>query len=200
MIQNLNLYPEYLRPKPVVLPFRQGLALTVMVLIALLSVIAVLAWKNKTISNHLRELTNEFDSIQSEIKDFEDQNVKKSVDLLLQKKEAVSRRTFDKRTALLSFLDEKSFGYSGGYSKYFYALAKQHVNGLWLTKVYLKEDANEMKINGVAESSDLVPKYIQNLEQESAFDNVVLTDVQLERSKIYENYIEFEFSVSQSLE
>lgn len=54
----------------------------------------------------------------------------------------------------------------GGYSDYFLALARQHMNGLWLTGITIGEAGENLKLEGRTVDAINVPRYVQRLAAE----------------------------------
>lgn len=59
------------------------------------------------------------------------------------------------------------FGNTDGYSPYFKALARQSVDGLWLTGVAITSAGNELELRGRALQPALVPAYFARLARET---------------------------------
>lgn len=60
-------------------------------------------------------------------------------------------------------------GSAGGYSDYLRGLARQSVNGLWLTGFSVGTDARRLEIRGRVLDPALLPEYIRRLNAEPAF-------------------------------
>lgn len=58
------------------------------------------------------------------------------------------------------------FGDSDGYSRYFTALARQRVDGLWLTAVTVAEGGTQIGVTGNVLQASMVPQYMARLAQE----------------------------------
>lgn len=68
--------------------------------------------------------------------------------------------------AVLDVLRGGSLGNTEGYSEYLRAFARQTVSGLWLTEFTITGAGMDMAIGGRTLRPDLVPQYIQRLNQE----------------------------------
>ena len=56
-----------------------------------------------------------------------------------------------------------------GFAQYLLGLARQHVQGLWLTEINLQQSGETMSMQGRALQPELVPRYIQGLRAETVF-------------------------------
>ena len=61
---------------------------------------------------------------------------------------------------------DQSLGVRQGYSPYFVALARQHLDGLWLTKIVVAGAGQDVTLGGRAVKAELVPSYLQRLSRE----------------------------------
>lgn len=69
---------------------------------------------------------------------------------------------------IATVLNKGEVGNTDGFGTYFKALARQNVQGLWLTGVDIEDAGQHMSLRGRAMQADLVPAYIARLQQESA--------------------------------
>jgi hypothetical protein len=85
--------------------------------------------------------------------------------------------------AVLEVLQGGSLGNTQGYSAYLRALARQSVNGLWLTAFSIKGAGKEMAIAGRTLRPELVPAYIQRLNQETVIQGGSFTALEMQQPK-----------------
>lgn len=91
-----------------------------------------------------------------------------------QRNVALAQEVADAEAGLRILQDAKqmllrgNFGSAVGYSAYLSALARQSVNGVWLTGLTIS--GNDLSIEGSSVRADLVPLYINRLASESAFE------------------------------
>jgi len=72
------------------------------------------------------------------------------------------------RQALLSQLHSGVSGTSGGYAQFLKALARQSLNGVWLTSIQVDNDGQNLTIRGRATQAEILTAYIQRLGREQA--------------------------------
>ena len=85
--------------------------------------------------------------------------------------------------AVLEVLQSGSLGNTQGYSGYMRAFARQAVNGLWLTEFGIKGAGKEMLLGGRTLRPELVPAYIQRLNQEAATQGRDFSALEMQRPK-----------------
>lgn len=73
------------------------------------------------------------------------------------------------RQAALSLIQGTTLGDSKGFSGQLRALARQDVDGIWLTRLVLSAAGDQTRIEGRALSAELIPLYVQDLTAEPAF-------------------------------
>lgn len=103
--------------------------------------------------------------------------------------------------AVLEVLQSGSLGNTQGYSGYMRAFARQTVNGLWLTEFGIRGAGKEMLLGGRTLRPELVPAYIQRLNQEAATQGCAFSALEMQRPKLepvskdrplkVPNYLEF---------
>lgn len=102
---------------------------------------------------------------------------------------------------VLDVLQSGSLGNTEGYSGYMRAFARQVVHGLWLTEFGIKGAGKEMLLGGRTLSPELVPAYLQRLNQEAATQGRNFAALEMQRPKVepesgdkpakMPNYLEF---------
>lgn len=86
--------------------------------------------------------------------------------------------------AVLEVLQGGSLGNTDGYSGYMRAFARQTVNGLWLTSFSIRGAGKNMAIGGRALRSELVPAYIQRLNQETVTQGRAFAALEIQQPKV----------------
>ena len=98
------------------------------------------------------------------------------------------------KEGLLRAFQTRRVGNMRGFSAHFTALARQQLDGLWLTRVEIRDDGIELV--GAAELGELVPRYLQRLGSEAAFAGTEFARLQLSRGDERDAPVEFEVSTS----
>ncbi len=79
-------------------------------------------------------------------------------------------RTLAERQAALSLIQGTTLGDTKGFSRHLRALARQDIDGIWLTHLVLSALGDQTRIEGRAIRAELIPLYVQNLTAEPAFE------------------------------
>lgn len=104
-------------------------------------------------------------------------------DAALEKRVAEMEQQLKGEEAVLEALQSGSLGNTQGYSGYMRAFARQTVNGLWLTEFGIKGAGKEMLLGGRTLRPELVPAYIQRLNQEAATQGRDFSTLEMRRPK-----------------
>lgn len=81
-------------------------------------------------------------------------------------------RMLAERQAVLNLVRSSTLGNTDGFSGKLYALARQDVDGIWLTRIMLAAGTQSTRIEGRAYRAELIPAYVQDLTAEPAFSNL----------------------------
>lgn len=78
-------------------------------------------------------------------------------------------------------LERGELGNTAGYSEYFRALARQNVQGVWLTGVSVVGAGKEIGLEGRSMQPELVPGYIQRLTREAVLQGKTFGSLEILR-------------------
>lgn len=78
--------------------------------------------------------------------------------------------TLVRQQKLVEVLREQPLGSTGGFSGPLAALAQQHREGLWLTRLVLSGGSGEMQLVGASITPERIPEYLQDLGEEPALE------------------------------
>jgi len=80
-----------------------------------------------------------------------------------------SLRMLAERQAVLNVIQGSTLGDTKGFSRHMRALARQDVDGLWLTHIVLSALGDKTRLEGRAIRAELIPLYVQGLAAETPF-------------------------------
>ena len=78
-------------------------------------------------------------------------------------------RKLAERQAVLNLIQGSALGDTRGFSRHLHALARQDVDGLWLTHIALSATGDKTRLEGRAIRAELIPLYVQGLTLETPF-------------------------------
>lgn len=122
-----------------------------------------------------RQLKGQSEQLALLMKDFSPQGKSR----LLEEEVARSSARLKQLEHLASALQTGGLGNSTGFSRYLAALARQPVNGVWLTDVSIGGDEAQLAMTGRALHADLVPAYVRALSREQVMQGRRISDLRL---------------------
>lgn len=85
------------------------------------------------------------------------------------------------RRELLANLNSSRYGNTTGFSRYLQALARQHVEGSWITGLAVINGGNDISVAGSVLQPKLAPIYLQRLSKENIFSGKRFNVLELSR-------------------
>lgn len=102
----------------------------------------------------------------------------------------------EKRREMQQLLAGRTLGNSEGMSAYMEAFARQHIQGLWLTKFTVQDGGRNLGLQGKTRSSELVPRYLEKLAGEQVLNGISFNVMQLSRPDEPTNTLDFNVSTN----
>ena len=90
--------------------------------------------------------------------------------------------SLDERTRALELLKSGAAGQTTGFAARFAALARRHVDGLWIDRLTISGTNGSMSLAGATLNADIVPEYLRNLAQEPVMAGTRFDDFSIERA------------------
>ena len=91
------------------------------------------------------------------------------------------RGDVERRRQILYVMKGQNMGNESGFSDYLLSLSRQAINGLSLEYIGLLQGGNYVELSGWTYRAELVPGYLQRLQQEDSFRNARFGDMAIER-------------------
>lgn len=101
-------------------------------------------------------------------------------------------REIEQKSSVALLLKKGPFANTRGFSGHFEALAREHVNGAWLTTIEISDGGTSLVLKGTTFSADLVPEYLQRLLREQVFAETSFNVLGMERSTTKPKEIHFQ--------
>ena len=70
---------------------------------------------------------------------------------------------------VLQILSNQKFGNTKGFTEHVKGLARQRVDGMWLTGISISRGGEHLALTGLTQQAKLLPQYLQKLSSEEAF-------------------------------
>jgi Tfp pilus assembly protein PilN len=95
------------------------------------------------------------------------------------------------RQQAINVLSEKKFGNTEGFANHFVGLARQRLQGVWLTELSFSSGGSNIGMQGSALQPELVPRFLQRLSAEEIFTGTRFRSFVMNREKETKQQIDF---------
>ncbi len=92
---------------------------------------------------------------------------------------------------VLDTLSGRTFGNTRGFAGHLAGLARQRLEGVWLTGVAIRRGGTEISLTGASLDPELVPRLLQRLSREQAFAGTEFRRFLMERSEELKGAVRF---------
>jgi Flp pilus assembly protein TadB len=200
--QQINLFnPIFLKRKKY---FSANAMLQALLLIALGSALfyGYAAYQVRLLAKQSEETSRRYAAEQLKLTRYAAEYSPQQTSLLLEQelKEAEARAAAQRE--IIETLKSGAIGNTAGFSEYMRAFARQVTNGLWLTGFSITGDAARVSMSGAALAPELLPAYIQRLNQEKVMRGKTFASLHMRQPQggpgKAARYIEFTLQSSES--
>jgi len=192
-MQQINLYHKTLKKKSLVFSFQHMVsgAVALLIVLGLIQVINEIVYYTtqsqlKDNAKLLLERSQRLTTLQASLPKLQsDSNLKAQLKQV--EKDLISKQR------VLSVLSNKKLGNTSGFTQQFTGLARQTIQGLWITRAHFIQGGTVLDIQGKSNHPDLVPKYLQALSSEEAFKGTEFNSFIIQKNTD-NNILEFKFN------
>lgn len=183
MIQQVNLYTTELRPKRE--PLGSHVAGGLLVVLAVFLVLAggFAHWNSSRALEEQRVIRHQVEALQDELAGLEKTVAARIEDPSLIKAMRELDRNVQQRRQVLAQVESLVVADGRYFSVYLEGLARQTVDGLWLTTIDLGRSASNIRLTGETRAGERVPEYLQRLSNEPAFSGSEFHSFALDRGE-----------------
>ncbi|MEW6352741.1 MAG: PilN domain-containing protein [Pseudomonadota bacterium] len=199
-MQQINLYQPIFRKQRKVFSALALFQVCLAMIAGLLLIYVYARWQVQELEQVLARLQAQQVAAVSRVEDLNKRYAGRTKSAALEQE--VARLEADvaaKQTVLQSF-SGGGFGNSAGFSKYLEGLAKQRVEGMWLTGLSISAGGGALTIFGSTLAPELVPAFLQQLGKEPAFAGAEFKTLLMERPNTDTARIDFTLRTTDSVE
>lgn len=181
MNQQINLYQPMFRRQEKVFSAMTMMQTSLLFLIVLSTIYFYGQYRINPLQIELQKFTRDVRSLQSRVDGYRRKLPQPGKSQLLDTEIARLEKELQQRRQIQDILQRQELGNAQGFSAYLKALARQHVQGTWLTRVAIDNGGKSLSLQGKTLSSELVPRYIQRLSEESTLAGLSFNVMELRR-------------------
>ncbi|MBF8269213.1 MAG: hypothetical protein HW386_922 [Gammaproteobacteria bacterium] len=126
--------------------------------------------------------TKNLDKLQTQIESIQAQSTNAVTEKLLEEEISRVSREVEEKQQIADLLRQGAFTNTEGFTRHFEAIARQHVDGTWLTDIGIANGGSTMSLDGITYSAELVPMYLERLLKEAVFAGTAFNVLGMERS------------------
>jgi hypothetical protein len=196
VVQQINLYQDEFRKKTDWLCARtlmQGIVVLA-VAMGIHSALSFLSFSN--VSRDYAQLQQDQATLARQVELARTQFPPRAKDQRLAEQIASLEADLVTKRRVLDTLGEQSFGNTAGFAAHFSALARQRIDGLWLTRLAIDQGGTQVGIRGATLEPELVPRYLQRLSDEQVFSGTEFKRLLMQRPEQDGGRIDFDLSTT----
>jgi len=194
--QQINLYQPIFRRQKKVFSAVAMLQICALFLVVFAGLYFYGQTKLQPLQEQLRKLNTDMAQLNAQMVRLETRQTSETGSKLLENEVARLTNELAKRREIQQLLSSRSLGNTAGLSDYLEAFARQHVQGLWLTRISVANGGKNLALQGKTLSSELVPAYLNKLADESVLNGMSINVMELVRPVEPANALEFRISTN----
>lgn len=181
MNQQINLYQPMFRRQEKVFSAAMMIQ-TVSLFIGLLAVIYFYGhFQIKPLEKQLTRTEANLVKLRTQVDKYRQTGEGQDKSRLLEDQISRLQRELNERRQVRDMLDGLQIGTGPGFSDLMEALARRHIEGTWLTAFEFSAGGKALSMDGRTLSSDLVPRYLQRLAEETVMADIAFNNIEMQR-------------------
>lgn len=183
MRQEINLYQEQFRPKPIAFPARRIAVIAGLALLTLLCISLLQAFSLQQSRAELLKAQAAVQGAEQKLIAYLTQYPKPQPDAQLPERIAQLEKTIAYQNSLISALTLDIDSGARGFSPFLSAMARQTVPQVWLTQIYLYDGGQQMALRGETLDPGKMPLLLTAYSREEIFRGLDFEAFSMERSQ-----------------
>jgi len=190
-LQQVNLYQEELKKQKLKYSAVMMLQL-ISVLIVIMSVVSGIKYWQLNQQQKSRVTFQQKQKIaMAELQKTQQELSVRQKDIKLVRRLAEKTKELTNKQKVLGILNQDKFGNTKGFVPHISGLARQKIDGLWLTRLKIAEGGVNVELHGTTSKPSLLPKYLQRLSAEKIFSGTEFTDMLIARQEKKTSWLDF---------
>jgi len=190
-MQQVNLYQQEFRKQSPPLSAPQALLAIAGLLLLLLGASGWRYWQAQTLGVQLDQARQQLQQSQQQLAERKKAFPEKQADPRLAQQLARLEQDLVLKQRVLRVLSGKQFGNTKGFVEQITGLARQRIEGMWLTALHIRQGGARLGMRGNALQPELLPRYLQRLGQEPVFAGVEFDTFLMQRGQQAPHWIQF---------
>lgn len=179
MRQQVNLLAPMYRKQRALFSARVSIGICLLVGVALTLIYFIAAWRGASLAGEVERLASTRDTATRRVNELAAALQGQGANPAAEAEVAALTQERDRKAQALAALALREASGTAGFSPQFIGLARQRLNGLWLTRIELS--GGQIALTGVTLSEELLPRYLRRLGGESVFAGTAFQQARVER-------------------
>lgn len=190
-LQQINLYHPSLRKQQLRYSFNALMRAVVVSVLLVVGYSAVVYWQLQNSQTQLAELQQQQNSALQRLQQIQQQFASRQKDPALQRRVLQLEQELTNKQNVVGVLSGNEFGNTKGFIGHFTGLARQRLEGLWLTHLDISNGGLNLEIKGTTLQPELLPRYLQRLSAEQAFSGTEFKTLLMARQQAKPEWLDF---------
>lgn len=190
--QQINLYQDMFREQRVPVSARQVSLLVLLLMGVLALVSAVMYWQQQGLQEQLVARQQQKAELDDRVAALRQQLETRQGDQSLQASVEALNEELSTKQRILQALSGQRFGNTDGFVEQLTGLARQRIEGLWLTELVIRRGGTRLDMQGRSLQPEYVPNYLQKLSAESIFAGTEFENLTIHRNADHPGQLDFQ--------
>lgn len=190
-LQQVNLYQDELRKQELNFSAIQLAQLSLVFILVLALVSGFKFWQLQQQQQTLAQQQQKQQQAMAELQKLQQVLASRQKDLALARRLDEKSRELANKQKVLAILSQDEFGNTHGFTAHITGLARQRLEGLWLTQLRIAEGGTDISMFGTTSSPSLLPKYLQRLSAEKVFAGTEFKNMLIARQQKKSHWLDF---------
>ena len=182
-MQQVNLYQDELKTQKLKYSASMLMQISVVLVVVLLAVAGFSYYQLQQHQSSLAEHQQKQKIAMADLQTIQSELSLRKKDAALARKIIEKTKELSNKQKVLNILSRDEFGNTKGFIEHVSGLARQRVDGLWLTKIRIASGGTDVSLNGTTSKPSLLPKYLQRLSSEKAFSGTQFQSLLMARQE-----------------
>jgi len=190
-MQQVNLYQDELRTQKLNYSALMLTQLSVILLVIFSATTGFIYFQLQQHQNSLVEIQQKKKIVMADLQKIQTELSLRQKDAILAKRIIAKTKELANKQKVFGILSRDEFGNTKGFVEQVSGLARQRIDGLWLTKIRIAGGGTDITLHGTTSKSALLPKYLQRLSAEKAFTGTEFKSLYMARQEKKKQWLNF---------
>lgn len=191
ILQQVNLFQDELKSKKLKYSALMMIQLSFTLIVIFSAVMAFKYTQLQFRQGNLAEQQQKQKIVLADLQKIQSELAKRQKDPTLAIKILKRSKELANKQKVVGILSQDEFGSTKGFVEHFIGLARQRIEGLWLTKIRIADGGTNIALHGTTIKAALLPQYLQKLSSEKVFVGAEFQSLYMERQKKKKNWLNF---------